>query len=105
MNDTLLDGQMGLLNRRSYVVHPLEPLSITAQSPSFSSHSWFEPTSNSYSHPSTSNSSSETAKGLIEGFTYIDTSRRWSFVEYTLLTFVILILNIVINPNFGGKFS
>lgn len=48
INDTLLDGQMGLLNRRSYVVNPSELPSITLPSPSLSSH-----TSNSSSVPQT----------------------------------------------------
>lgn len=83
INDTLLDGQMGLLNRRSYVVHPSDLPSTTTQPPSFSSHSWFQPTLDSYSNPSltnssldpsTSNSSSDTqtAKSLVEGFSYMN---------------------------------
>lgn len=79
INETLLDGQMGLLNRRSYVVHPSELPPTTTQS-----HSWYQPTPNSFSHPSTINSSSDpstsnssfadtqTVKSVFEGFSYIN---------------------------------
>lgn len=79
INETLLDGQMGLLNRRSYVVHPSELPPTTTQS-----HSWYQPTPNSFSHASTINSSSDpstsnssfadtqTVKSVFEGFSYIN---------------------------------
>lgn len=58
INATLFDGQIGLLNRRSYVVNPSELPSTTSPSPSLSSH-----TSNSSSVP-------KTVKSLFEGFSY-----------------------------------
>jgi hypothetical protein len=70
INETLLGGQMGLLNRRSYVVHSSELPPTTTQS-----HSWYQSPPNSFSHPSTSNSSfadTQTVKSVFEGFSYIN---------------------------------
>lgn len=65
INDTLLDGQMGLLTRGSNVVHS-SGLPSTTPSPSAScSHSWCQPQPNSPSEPLT-------AKCLLEGFSYND---------------------------------
>ncbi|KAL4112086.1 hypothetical protein QTP88_015934 [Uroleucon formosanum] len=64
---------------RSYVVHPSELPPTTTQS-----HSWYQPTPNSFSHASTINSSSDpstsnssfadtqTVKSVFEGFSYIN---------------------------------
>ncbi|KAG8235926.1 hypothetical protein J437_LFUL014282 [Ladona fulva] len=57
INETLLDGQMGLLTRGSYLVHPSGPLSTPSPSPSWSSNS---------SH----HSEPQTARTLLEGFSY-----------------------------------